>query len=56
MPGTGNVKHVQIILLDDPIQMYKDEVLGPSCPLVRPLAALHATVFSGCFNSGLSYR
>ncbi len=28
MAGTGDIKHVKIILLDDPVQMHIDEVLA----------------------------
>jgi hypothetical protein len=28
MTGTGDVEHVQVILLDDPVQMHIDEVLA----------------------------
>src|ERR1700722_6278746 len=27
VPGTGDVNHVEVILLDDPVQMHVDEVL-----------------------------
>lgn len=34
--GTGGVEHVQVILLDDPVQMHVDEVLaGRGAPNVR---------------------
>ena len=28
VPGTGDIKHIQVILLDDPVQVHIDEVLA----------------------------
>src|SRR5579863_10724334 len=28
VPGTGDVEHIQVILLDDPVQVHIDEVLA----------------------------
>jgi len=43
--GTGNIKHIQVILLMTPVQVHIDEVLARRrYPSVRPPAALRATV------------
>ncbi len=39
MTGTGHVKHVEVVLLDNPVQMDVDEVLTRVVPSARPRAA-----------------
>jgi hypothetical protein len=43
--GTSDIEHIQVILLDDPVQVNINEILGPvSYPSARPQAVSHATV------------
>ena len=45
VPGTGDVEHVQVILLDDPVQMHVDEVLARRRAPVPDHQRLHVRQF-----------
>src|SRR5579863_10347859 len=51
---TGNVEHVQVILLDDPVQMHVDEVLARRRAQCPTTSGFTCDSFSGSFSSGLS--
>ena len=48
--GTGDVEHVQVILLDDPVQMHIDEVLARRCAPVSDHQRLHVREFQRTFQ------
>ncbi len=45
VPGTGDVEHIQVILLDDPVQVHVDEVLTRHCTPVPDHQRLYVRQF-----------
>ena len=45
MTGTGDVKHIQVILLDDPVQMHINEILSRRRAPVPDHQRLHVREF-----------
>jgi len=41
VPGAGDVDHVEVVLLDDPVQVQVDEILPRGCAPVAQQHVLH---------------
>ena len=54
--GAGEVDHVQVILVDDPVQVGVDEVLTRAGPPVAHDGALQVLGLQGSRSRGLSSR
>ena len=53
MAGTGDVEHIQVILLDDPVQMHIDEVLARRRAPVPDHQRLYVRQFQRLLEQGI---
>ena len=54
VPGTSDVEHIEVILLDDPVQVHVDEILARRRAPMSDHERLHVRQLQWLLSSGLS--